>query len=396
MMGKLNQTIGVAARSGVAIYSLNAKGLDPFPSLDQSELENGMNALASDTGGRAFFNSDDLNQGLRLMLNENSFHYILGFYPLDDEERGRQFRRIVVRVKDRPEYIARAPKGYLPRAEKSLEEESLSPRQRLFREIAAPLPSNNLGLTVWADYLESPADDAQVTLQIHIDGNKLEYHEEREGRYRVELEIVTVIYDLAGKPIQTFTDTLGGDITADKLSQVKQNGFKFDRRITLKPGLYQARVGIREVATERISAGMALVETPNLRRNRLTLSSLLIAERKLSGNPAQLNDSLLPQSARRIGQGSELAYYLMIYNAVAPAGKLQMQVEVFHDQDLIYEDGLKPVAARLLGVNKKGIEVASQLILEDLPAGIYELRITVKDPRSGQKAQRARTIEVKY
>lgn len=67
-----------AVRSGVVIYSIDAKGLQPpslfsaslgaipndprissYVSAGERDLENGLNALAKDTGGEAFFNTND-------------------------------------------------------------------------------------------------------------------------------------------------------------------------------------------------------------------------------------------------------------------------------------------------------------------------------------------------
>src|SRR5262249_45176086 len=71
-----------AVRSGVVIYSIDAKGLQPptlfdaslgnipndprisgYLSAGERDLENGLNALAKDTGGEAFFNTNDTAGG---------------------------------------------------------------------------------------------------------------------------------------------------------------------------------------------------------------------------------------------------------------------------------------------------------------------------------------------
>jgi len=69
----------------------------------------------------------------------------------------------------------------------------------------------------------------------------------------------------------------------------------------------------------------------------------------------------------------------------------KMQVEIFDGQDRIK---WMPVSLRMIGRNKKGIEVAEQILLDKVPPGLYELRVTVNVPRSKQMAHWATVFEV--
>jgi len=74
----------------------------------------------------------------------------------------------------------------------------------LNRAIAMLPPVMSLGVSVSAEFLESEADDAHVSLFVHLDGNDLNYVE-HNGRSRFEVEAVAVIYDDQGKPVKTLT-----------------------------------------------------------------------------------------------------------------------------------------------------------------------------------------------
>lgn len=389
---EINRAISRAVRSGVTIYSLSARGLEPDRSYGQEELENGLNALASDTGGLAFFNTNDLNMALQRVLDDTRIYYVLGYYPPANKET--QFRRITVRVKGRPEYSVRVPKGYLPVATKK-EPPPKSPRQRLFQAVAAPLPLAGLGVAASAGFLEGEDDNAQVSLLVHLDRNTLNAVR-HNGRSRFEIEVVAVIYDNQGKPVKTLAYDVNILVRPERLEQAGQNIYHFVHRVALKPGLYQVRVGIREPSTERIGTATAWVEVPDLKRKRMTLSSLFLAEWE-SGRellpPSELN-SVLGRSLRRVRKGNNLVYYLVIYNASAPPEDLKMQIEIFDGQDRIYQSEWMPVSQRMIGRNKKGLEVAEQMMLDKVPPGLYELRVTVEDPKSKQKIQRAVIFEV--
>ncbi|MGH9937339.1 MAG: VWA domain-containing protein, partial [Blastocatellia bacterium] len=87
-----------AVRSGVVIYSIDAKGLQPPPLFDASlgnvpsdprissyasaaerDLEDGLNALARDTGGEAFFNTNDTAGAMGRALDDNRIYYTLAY-----------------------------------------------------------------------------------------------------------------------------------------------------------------------------------------------------------------------------------------------------------------------------------------------------------------------------
>ena len=70
-----------------------------------------------------------------------------------------------------------------------------------------------------------------------------------------------------------------------------------------------------------------------------------------------------------------------------------MQWEIAELGKVIHRTEWQPVASRLIGRDKKGIEVGGQLALK-LPPGVYELRISVTDSRSKQKAQRSVTFAI--
>src|SRR5262249_2615920 len=175
-----------AIRSGILIYSLDAKRLQPAmisaensgaavaraygsqsykentslssvvdivtnAELGVGDIEIGLRDLAASTGGEAFFGANDLNSRLQKALDNNRAYYVLSYYPADDEAP-RKLRKITVHVKDRPDYEVRAQKGYLPTelARKEEKENSLTPQQKLSRAMASPLPLTAIGVSISA------------------------------------------------------------------------------------------------------------------------------------------------------------------------------------------------------------------------------------------------------
>src|SRR5205823_6195886 len=57
-----------------------------------------MNDLAQQTGGRAYYNRNDIDRAIALSVQDGSTYYSMGYYPEDKNWDGK-FRKIQVKVK---------------------------------------------------------------------------------------------------------------------------------------------------------------------------------------------------------------------------------------------------------------------------------------------------------
>ncbi len=122
-ISKLRDITNAAAKSGVVIYSMDTRGLvasserrqyrTTFRSVRPAELvrqhgelfatQDGMNALAVDTGGKAIFNTNDLRKGLAPAIKETSTYYLLAWKPDAEAQKQRRFRNLEVKLINRPD-----------------------------------------------------------------------------------------------------------------------------------------------------------------------------------------------------------------------------------------------------------------------------------------------------
>lgn len=408
-----------AVRSGVVIYSIDAKGLQPpglfdasigaipndprissYVSAGERDLENGLNALAKDTGGEAFFNTNDTAGAMGRALDDNQVYYTLAYYPAL-EESDKKFRKITVKIKNHPDYKVRAQRGYLPAdlAKKTKEEEAKTPQQRFVSAILAPLPVTDIGVTAFPSFVEAPEDNAQVSLQLHIDGKTLTYREEN-GKYTFEAELVTMIYNAEGKRVDLKSETLKGNLAPARLEIARQNGFQYNRRLQLKPGLYQIRVGVTEPANERTGTAAAWIETPDLsKKNKLALSSLFLSDSQamgIKGEPASNNGQAAAPSSSRLVQGiryykigQPIVYFFRLYNEAndKPETDAVMQIEIMRDEKAILTVPWQPVTTRQFGKDAKGLVIGGQFSLQKIQPDIYDLRVSVKDSKMKKPIQ---------
>jgi VWFA-related protein len=431
----LQTVVSHATRAGVVIYSIDAKGLTTADqtgdasfgrvpqsaefssalSMSRTDLQNGLNSLAHDTGGKFLFNTNDLSKSVEKVIEENRVYYSFAYYPNTEKDLNK-FRRITIKVKGHPEYTVRTQKGYLPNDLFKPEKEEIAktPEQKLFKAIAAPLPVTTLGIAASADYWESDTDKPQAIVQVYIDGDALDY-KQQTGRYGLNLEVATAIYDQLGKVVSSTIDTVKGNLQTHRVAMAKQNGYRIVKKVALKPGTYQIRVGVREPSTEKIGTATAWVEVPDLQKNRFAMSGVFLSESAKAGEPgsagkdplASLNKASLSQDKEfylsKIIQGVPiyksghlLAYYFLIYNGSPKSplnADLQMQTEIVQGDKVLFTSDWQPVTGRLVKQDKKGLEVGGLVELNVKP-GIYELRMTVRDAKSKKAIQQSSIIGV--
>ena len=412
----LQAAISKAVRSGMVIYSIDAKGLQPPPlfsaayagSYDQSmlsylsssekDMEDGINRLARDTGGVTFFNTNDLGGALTEALDSNRFYYVLGFYP-PETEQGKGFKKFTVRIKDHPKYRVRTQKGYAPTETIESEDEdwNATPEKRFHKAVLNPVPVSNIRVFAWADFIETDADDAQVSLHVHIAGDKITMKKEGDA-YRMELELMAYVFNKRGKSKDSKVHVIQGKLQSKAVEEIRNNGLYVSKRLTLKPGLYQLRVGVREKGTEQLGTSVAWIDVPKLPKKKVVLSSIVLADR--STQPDALAETLLggkpPGAHFREGlrfyrRGDAFTYFLVVY-PLWKAGlesKLQIKTEFLLDGEPIAPAPYRPLTARLLGQNQKGTIVGGEIELSGTQPGIYELLVSVKDPEADRTVQRS-------
>jgi Ca-activated chloride channel family protein len=119
-----DDVLGVARKSGVAIYTISLQSKYAAARLAASgqrryfsESEYSMKTLAHDTGAQAFFplQISELKGIYGTIAQDLAHQYSIAYSPANPRPDGK-YRRIVVRVNDRPELQLRTRMGYVAEA----------------------------------------------------------------------------------------------------------------------------------------------------------------------------------------------------------------------------------------------------------------------------------------
>jgi VWFA-related protein len=382
----------------------NPTELQNYLNTSVKESSNGLHSIATETGGRLFGDTNDLNGALGQAFDANRFYYVLSYYLATGGDP-HQFRSIKVGVRNHPEYTVRTPRGFSLWDAQSTQETEVAktPQQRLLHAMSTPLPVTDINVSARAEFMETEADDKQVTLFVYFDGDKFQYRRQAEQNF-FEAEILYDIYDSAGKQVETISAAVEGKLSEERMGQAQTAGYLFRRRLTLKPGVYQARVGVRESGTERFGTASAWVEVPEIVKDKLDMSSLILQsplDENSDGiegiNVSELEQVKMVQGVPLYAQGEFCDYVFRVYpnTQTSTESKLSMMREILQDGRLIKQESWKTLSEEEKYKDSKGgFDVGGSVDLKDFKPGIYELRISVKDAQSNKTAQRTTVFSI--
>jgi VWFA-related protein len=383
--------INRAARSGVVIYSIDGRGL--MAGRPDPEKLDILSALARDTGGEFYMNENNISGLVGRAFESNRFYYVLGYY-LQPGKEDRKFNSIKVRIRNHPEYKIRTIKGFSPSeiAKELAEEEEKTPQQQMIRSINKALPLTALKVSAQMDFVEPSKDGALVTLTVRFDGDKLQYRQKDRG-HAFEVEIVSALYDAGGKQVEAVSTNVQGTLTPERLAQSQANGYVFTKQLTLKPGVYQARIGVREIESGRMGTTSAWVEVPDLERSKLALSSLMLLDplHTESPNGNDLKQVKLIQGIRIYPRNEFCGYVFRVFRnpATSIGTDLTLKTDLLKDGKPIKPNPWQPLVEEKKDKDDKGnIYVGGKVNFSGLEPGVYELSISINDARTKKTAQR--------
>jgi VWFA-related protein len=368
-----------------------------FTNMSEREEQTGLATIAEETGGKMYNGSNNLSEELGRAFDANRFYYVLSYYLTGGNLQ--KFRNIKVRVRNHPEYKIGTVRGFLPSdiIPKPEEELEKTPQQRLLQAIRSPLPATDLGVSAQADFVETETDSNQITLTVYIDGDRFQYREQ-DQRKTFRLEILYAIYDSSGKQVDGTSAHVEGTLTPERLAQAKTSGYRFSRRMTLKPGAYQARIGVREEGTDRMGTASAWVEVPEIARDKLGMSGLMLRNpldtdptAKEGINVSELEQIKMVQGIPLYPHDDFCDYLFRVYRDKQIAdSNLLLKTEVLQDGRPLKQEAWKPISAEDMNADSKGwFDLDGEVDLGGFKPGIYELQVSIKDARSNKTILRS-------
>ena len=242
----------------VAVYPIDARGLPITPTPVTTHF--GMNDIAGWTGGRAFYERNDLDHAMAQAVGEGASYYVLDYYPANKNWNG-EFRSIQVKVL-RKGLQVRCRKGYF-----ATDRSKPTPRQTKsdLQEFADALSPDALGATsipFVATVIPPGKDHRQVWVDVNVDPHQVVFEDPGDHRRHAKLEFVTVVQDAKGKKISVKVDTLNTNLSAESFAKVMASSLAVREKFDLAAGKYTLCIGVRDMKSNLIGSLTAPVDVP--------------------------------------------------------------------------------------------------------------------------------------
>lgn len=280
----LRNTATVFANEQIAVYPVDARGLVGSFMPDASQRgaslagprggmrgmqqmqrasaqlaasHDAMNELAGQTGGRAFYNRNDIDRAIALSVAEGSTYYTLAYYPEDKSNNGK-FRKIEVKL-DRKGLQTRYRKGYFATDTQPPDEKTA--RSEFIRSLAPDAPMST-ALPFLVRVTLPDKEHKEVALDFSVVPQSIHFEPEN-GLEHAEIEFLTRIYDLKGKPVgSTNADLISTQLKPETYKQVMTHGLRYRQTVSLPPGKYVLKMGVRDHRSNAIGTLVAMIEVP--------------------------------------------------------------------------------------------------------------------------------------
>src|SRR5579872_1226548 len=173
----------------IAIYPVDARGLSINLNQDAQEV---MRQMASDTGGRAYVNQNEIKQGVQRALEDTAATYTLGYYTSNQKWDGK-YRSIKVKS-ERQGLKLQYRRGYF--ALDPTQVKGYKPAQEVAAALSDAVPATQVAFS--ARVLPSPAAKGKVGVDFLVDASTLST-EDASGGKKMDVLFYATAFSQNGK-----------------------------------------------------------------------------------------------------------------------------------------------------------------------------------------------------
>ena len=425
----LRSAINAAVRADLSIYSVDTRGLQAIGPLGDAStgslrgqgafnggaLTNNMQSnfntqevmgtLSSDTGGTAFFDSNDFAPAFAKVQADTSAYYAIGFHSSDPARDGK-YRKLTVKINRPGIKLEYRPGYYAPADFKHSGKEDRE--QELQDQLSSDLPATDIAVYMDAMYFRLDANRYYMPVSLVVPGSQIPFVKGGD-KDKATLDIIGAVIDDTKRPVGRVRDTV--KLNLDASLEARQKNIQYTTSFNLPPGKYLIKFVVRENETGRMGSFIAEVTLPDLKKAPLKMSSILLAsQREPSKKPGKEIDPLVRNGEEYVPNISHVfrqdQHLYLLYEVYDPAHEkaaaapektendpkgskpginLLSSLELIQGSTKIYETPI--VQARAINVEgRDAVSFELDVPLSGLKPGQYLCQLNVIDDAAGSFA----------
>ena len=226
--------------------------------LQQSKFDT-LNDFADMTGGKAFYNTNDVAGSFKRAANDGSSYYMLGYY-LDTKNNKPGWRKLQVKLdrkdldrkdKDKDKDVEiRSRTGFF--VTNATMNPILSRKLDISNALHSPIEGTGVPMTVEWVTLASAGDKKKAVFFAHMPAGSLSF--DPAGRDQLNFDFDALAYDKNGKEAGQAMLSFTKPVPAEQLASVRAKGIGFQNALELSPGQYTVRFVVRDNVTGRVGS----------------------------------------------------------------------------------------------------------------------------------------------
>jgi VWFA-related protein len=402
-----------AAKANMAIYSVDSRGLQALPpvgdasqgSLRGNSTYSGaaataqftsnfgsqetLDTLSMDTGGKAFFDSNDFAPAFQQIEHDTQAYYLLGFRSTDQRKDG-SYRHLTVKV-DRADVKLEYRPGYYAAADFQ-HQKSEDREEALTEQMRSDLPATDVAVYLQALYFMENRNMYFIPVSLIVPGSQIPFVKGGD-RDKATLDIMGQVKDAQGIVVGNVRQTV--KLAVDESQQVQRKNIQYSTGFTLAPGKYHLKFVVRENQTGNMGSFETDIQVPDLRKAPLKMSSVVVSSQRTPDANKHANSPLVrdglewvPNIAHVFRQNQHLYFLYEVYDPAREKGvkgdavKLLTNIEFMNNGTKVYETPLVTAHA-VNDAEQDAVVFQFDVPLTQLKPGTYICQVNVIDDAGG-------------
>jgi hypothetical protein len=359
--------------------------------------------LAAETGGKAFFDSNDIGLGIVKTQESMGSYYLLGYYSSNSAMDGK-YRKIDVKLKNTDKLVAKLEhrEGYY--ADKTWGKLNAQDKEQQLKEaLSAGDPVTDLPLALQVNAFRISSTAYFVPVSIKVPGSVVALAA-KGGASVTQLDFAGQIQDERHAVVGNVRDNIQVKLDQSGAAAAARKNYQYDAGFTLEPGEYRMKFVVRENVSGKMGTFDTRFTVPDLSADTsgLKLSTIVwssqreavtaavgsaqrFARRDIAANPLIVGDQkVIPNITHVFRRTGSMFVNFDVYDALPdPADhrkrKVKVSMSLFNDKNVkTFEVG--PLdATQLSPTRPEAVPVQVEVPLADIARGEYMCQIDVVD-----------------
>jgi VWFA-related protein len=413
---QLRAAVNTAVRSNVSLYAVDSRGLQALPpggdstrgslrgvsaysgASVQGDLDSNFSSqetlatLSTDTGGKAFLDSNNFAPAFTKVQADTSSYYLIGYRSTNKAMDGK-FRKITVKLTRKDLKVEYRNGYYGPRDFQHFNKEDRE--QQLEDEMASELPVTDLPIYLETAYFRTNDDRYYVPISIVVPGSAFSVRQaaNQTNDKPTELDILGIAREGTTKfPVANVRDTV-------KVGVQERKNVQYSTGFVLPPGKYVVKFVVRENRDGRLGTFETNLTVPDLRKIPLKMSSVVLSSQlgpagKQKQNPlVRSGKEILPNLAHVFGNDQNMTVFFEVYDPAKPKtptvkdakAHVLAGLQFFAGKVKVFETPLVE-ANNINQPDRKATAFQLDVPLASLKPGWYTCQLSVIDDGSGSFA----------